>query len=806
MFRRHYWTVAVLLLGMAGCNREWDSRMAEGGAEAGPVASFGAMAATAPDMRTGTRQPSAKRVGALPDRGALVDYGSSTPLQRGPFNWHRVEVSEAHALNAIASGRLVIDIPDGRRLSYAYEKHIEHPTGDWTWVGRLEGGASGKSAIITFGDTAVFGVLDQDVHQPALRLGMAGGHAWLVEADPRRIARDGGFEKRTVRPDYFIPPKLATGVRDAAGDEPRAASVGAVAATTNATTTVDVAIGYTSGYASALGGASAAVTRINNLVVITNEAYANSDINAQVRVVKTVQVSYPDNTDNGATLEALTGYKSGSGATTPDSAFDALRQAREDYGADLVSLVRDFRTPENDGCGIAWLIGGARSGVSQSDQDFGYSVVSDGTDLDETDGKTYFCREETLAHEFGHNEGAQHDVETAKGDDGVLDADEYGAYSYSFGYKTAAGSGNFYTVMAYGDPGQTAYRIFSNPRKTSFCGGYPCGTATADNTQTLNNTIPIVATFRATVVVDEPPVLIGQGVLLKQADFNGNRRSDIFFYNHAAERISLWFMNGLSRTGTASASYDGSHRVVDSGDFDGDGRTDLLLTSSSRDVIIASSNGSGLSFVDTGLGYTDAHKLIGVADVNGDGKSDILIRKKDMQAVTIWYMDGTTRIAFNTMSVSGVLEYVGSGDLNGDGRQDLLWEDSQNNVYASMSSGTGFTTVYAGLTHSAGYRLYGLLDVNGDGRSDIILHSQELRRLVVWYMNGTSRYAYNSHATAAGFRLAGKGDFDGNGKGDLLLENPADRSIRYMLSSGTVFALALLGYVPQAGSQIMDLD
>src|SRR3546814_12206531 len=72
-----------------------------------------------------------------------------------------------------------------------------------------------------------------------------------------------------------------------------------------------------------------------------------------------------------------------------------------DWSSDVCSsdlLVRAFRTPENAGCGIAWLIGGGETGIVQADAPFGYSVVSDGTDLDEGDDNTYFCREETLAH------------------------------------------------------------------------------------------------------------------------------------------------------------------------------------------------------------------------------------------------------------------------------------------------------------------------------------------------------------------------------------------------------------------------
>ena len=79
-------------------------------------------------------------------------------------------------------------------------------------------------------------------------------------------------------------------------------------------------------------------------------------------------------------LEKLSGYQAPAHGITPDPAFNALRAARETYGADLVSLVRKFQAPENDSCGVAWLLGGGKQGIDADVgwDDLGYSVVSDG--------------------------------------------------------------------------------------------------------------------------------------------------------------------------------------------------------------------------------------------------------------------------------------------------------------------------------------------------------------------------------------------------------------------------------------------
>src|SRR5690606_29208940 len=127
-----------------------------------------------------------------------------------------------------------------------------------------------------------------------------------------------------------------------------------------------------------------------------------------------------------------------------------LREERERVGADLVSLVRRFNNAEHEGCGVAWLLGGDQTQITPGHESFGYSVISDSNGTLGADGGHY-CRDETLMHELGHNLGSAHDIAT------VNSEGSEGRYPYSHGYKTGAAAGNFYTVMAYGDNGQTAY-------------------------------------------------------------------------------------------------------------------------------------------------------------------------------------------------------------------------------------------------------------------------------------------------------------------------------------------------------------
>lgn len=703
--------------------------------------------------------PTRQGFASLPDRGELIAYPPQPVRHDGAYTWHRTDLSEAHALNAIADGNLRVTTPSGDMLVVNYDRHIEHPSGDWTWVGHLAG-QEGEQTILTFGPHAAFGSIAQP-GKPPLRLTVRNGVSWLVETDPTKVAGIINAATRPTRPDYNIPPR--NGVRGpAATTAPSMVSAPVMsAATTSTATTVDLVLGYTPAFASDNGGQSGAVTRLNYLVDVTNVAYRNSSINAQVRLVATVPVTYPDDTSNDATLDQLTGYDSTKNTTTsPAAAFSGLRAAREQYGADLVSMVRSFRDPENGGCGVGWLIGGGQQGISTSDAYYGYSVVSDGTDAG-TDGHTYYCLDETLAHELGHNMGANHDVDNAKGSDGVLDPGDYGAYPYSFGYKNATAA--FYTIMAYGDTGQHIYRIFSDPRST-FCGGYACGNATsADNARTLAQTIPTVASFRATLVSESTATVAN--------DFNGDGVSDILWRNASSGSNAIWRSANVSLRTNVTQVVDANWKVVGAGDFNGDGITDVLWRNdaSGSNAIWRSGNSATPQSITAVSNLT--WKVVGVGDFNGDGKADILWRNSTSGVNAIWLSgDYATQSAVDSVTdVNWVVAAV--ADFDGDGKADILWRNRSTGADTMWSGGSASQRRAVSAVTDLNWKIVGAGDFNGDGASDLLWRNAAVGTNAIWQSaNSATRQAIDT-MSGASWTVAEVGDFNGDGKADVLWRN-----------------------------------
>ncbi len=339
-----------------------------------------------------------------------------------------------------------------------------------------------------------------------------------------------------------------------------------------------------------------------------------------------------------------------------------------------------------------------------------------------------------------------------------------------------------------------------------------------------------------------PPSLANPGLVANTnaaADVNGDGLPDLITDDTTGgtRGWSVWLNTGsgfsyASHLNFPSGNCNPDLQVNSNGlyDFDGDGRTDLVVgvsTSGGYTFQVYRSNGSAFVYAATFGGVVSSCNLESqnqaVADVNGDGKADLVTQDKLVSGSTGWSVwltrvDGTGAITFgrgggvpdshldnpgglNTADLHGASNSL--RDFNGDGMVDLITNDTLTATGATggsrgfsvwLSSGGGWTFAshlkYPANINQAcleGACSNAIADVNGDGAMDLITDdtltstgaSGGARGWSVWLSDGYGNLVFASHRVfpyqVKSSDLHGSQntlqDLNGDGKVDLVTED-----------------------------------
>jgi hypothetical protein len=184
-----------------------------------------------------------------------------------------------------------------------------------------------------------------------------------------------------------------------------------------------------------------------------------------------------------------------------------------------------------------------------------------------------------------------------------------------------------------------------------------------------------------------------------------------------------------------------NYTVIGTGDFNGDGRGDILWRDSSGNlgIWLMSCSLSACSVLQAGAvgNVPSIWTVLGTGDFNGDGKADILWRDSNGN-VAIWIMN-SLQIEFS-LSVGVVplsFSVAGIGDFNRDGKADILWRDSSGNLVVWLMNGATVLSAVSFTGEVSAFSVAATGDYNGDGYSDILFRDSS-GNTAMWLMNGTS--------------------------------------------------------------------
>lgn len=233
-------------------------------------------------------------------------------------------------------------------------------------------------------------------------------------------------------------------------------------------------------------------------------------------------------------------------------------------------------------------------------------------------------------------------------------------------------------------------------------------------------------------------------------DFDGDGKDDLIWFSHdnvyvalstgdSFAPVSSWttgFTYGIS--GYTQTNYP---RMI--GDFDGDGKDDIIGFGQNETVVAISTGSSfstslflpfsGLSYSDGFTNNNEVQRLIG--DFNGDGKDDVVAFGYDAHDVILSTGNSFTSAPWTgsaafSANVSGWNDYNRYpklvGDFNGDGKDDIVGFGhnativgiSSVNSFNISTWTTAFTYGLDGFEQMKYPRMVG--DFNGDGKDDII--------------------------------------------------------------------------------------
>src|ERR1019366_7783650 len=127
-------------------------------------------------------------------------------------------------------------------------------------------------------------------------------------------------------------------------------------------------------------------------------------------------------------------------------------------------------------------------------------------------------------------------------------------------------------------------------------------------------------------------------------------------------------------------------------------------------------------------------------DFDGDGKSDIVLTNTVTGNRAVWIMNGatiTTGLVIGTLSTDWVIS--GTGDFDGDGKADIVLSNTvTGNRAVWIMNGATITTGLVIGTLSTDWVISGTGDFDGDGKADIVLSNTVTGNRAVWIMNGAT--------------------------------------------------------------------
>ncbi|MCP5195964.1 MAG: VCBS repeat-containing protein [Gammaproteobacteria bacterium] len=309
-----------------------------------------------------------------------------------------------------------------------------------------------------------------------------------------------------------------------------------------------------------------------------------------------------------------------------------------------------------------------------------------------------------------------------------------------------------------------------------------------------------VAVFLSTATVASTA---GDALILS-GDYNGDGKADLVWRNQSTGQVYGMLLDGFSiqQQGLFYQEPNTAWRIVQNGDLDGDGQDELIWWNAQTGQVYRMPM-SGLGIAGGALVYQEtntAWRVVAVGDLNGDGRDDLIWWNDQTGQVYGMLMQGATITAQGLIyqEANTAWRILAARDFTGDGKADLLWRNqSTGQVYLMPMNGlsiAGGAMVYQ--EANLAWSIVATGDLDGDQRTDLVWWNDQTGQVYGMLMNGAVIAAQGLvyQETNTAWRIVASGDYTGDGKADLLWRNGTTGQVYEMPMHGLLVASGALLY------------
>jgi ELWxxDGT repeat protein len=265
------------------------------------------------------------------------------------------------------------------------------------------------------------------------------------------------------------------------------------------------------------------------------------------------------------------------------------------------------------------------------------------------------------------------------------------------------------------------------------------------------------------------------GYYPRRDDFDGDGRTDILWRNPANGVTLSW---SLSPNGVITTSYvrggDPDYEIAGVAELGGNNTaSDILWRRSSTGALSTTYLSGGVVTADVSWPAPPAGSVpAATGDFDGDGRAELVMRDTQSGATTLWAFGAAASVQQQLIHGGNNLTWsiVGSRDFDGDGKSDILWRNLDGSTVLWLMNGAAIReSRFIHLGGNTDWTIAALGDFDGDTKADILWRNKQTGMTLIWLMDGlalrSSEIVHNG--SNLNWAVAGAGDFDADGKSDI---------------------------------------